>query len=52
MMGGNPLARRIYVGSLDYSITPDIIKTLFSQFGAIVSVDMPIDTSYVLRPLH
>jgi poly(U)-binding-splicing factor PUF60 len=37
------MLRRIYVGSLDYSVTTDMIRTLFSPFGSIVNVDMPID---------
>ena len=44
----NPISRRIYAGSLDYTVTPDLIKTLFSPFGTVLNVDMPIDPACVV----
>ena len=41
--------RRIYVGSLDYTVTDAIIRQLFHPFGAITNVDMPFDPAYVVR---
>ena len=41
--------RRVYVGSLDYTVNETIIRQLFSPFGTILSVDMPIDPAYVPR---
>jgi RNA recognition motif-containing protein len=40
--------RRVYVGSLDYTVNEAIIRQLFSPFGTILSVDMPIDPAYVI----
>lgn len=43
-MGSTPddrLARRVYVGSLDYSLTEEHIRLPFSAFGNILKIDMP-----------
>lgn len=39
------MANRIYVGNLSYDITQQYIMSLFSQFGRIVSVAMPMEGS-------
>ena len=44
--------RRVYVGSLDYTVNEAIIRQLFSPFGTILSVDMPIDPAYVLSAFN
>jgi RNA recognition motif-containing protein len=35
------------VGNLPYTINDVVIRELFSGFGAIMSIDMPIDPAYV-----
>jgi RNA recognition motif-containing protein len=35
------LARRIYVGSLNYELTEEHLQGPFSAFGSIVKIDMP-----------
>ena len=44
--------RRIYVGSLDYTVTDAIIRALFQPFGSITNVDMPFDPAYATLPLR
>lgn len=50
LMGANtagqaPISHRIYVGSLSYDITESHIRTIFSEFGKIKSVDMSFEPS-------
>jgi RNA recognition motif-containing protein len=39
----NSLERRLYVGSLNYTITEEQVKSIFQPFGQITKVDMPRD---------
>ncbi|MFZ5997082.1 MAG: RNA recognition motif domain-containing protein [Nitrospirota bacterium] len=38
------MGKKIYVGNVSYKATPDDIKTLFEQFGAVASVNMITDS--------
>jgi poly(U)-binding-splicing factor PUF60 len=37
----NPMNRRVYVGSLEYTLTEEHIRVPFSAFGTISKIDMP-----------
>ena len=37
-----PLRVQIFVGGLDPSVTDDILKTVFGQYGELVHVKIPV----------
>lgn len=37
------MSKRIYVGNLPFSATPDEVRDLFSQYGEVESVDLITD---------
>lgn len=48
--GGGPKPGRIYVGNLAYDLTAEHIRQVFSSFGAIRDVTLPLDRDNNNRP--